>query len=152
MEEIRKKISKKNSGSENGNSRSIKMKNIETREEIIFSSVKDVQNRFNIKHHTTITRLCKHERSGLIDGKWKVAYLEDDYDGSTITVTRRNYSAGPRKIEVEDLYTNTKTIYSSYREFEKINHLKYKSVAVKTTYVKGDTFVFKERYKITLLN
>lgn len=53
---------------------------------------------------------------------------------------------------VEDLDTHEITNYKSYREFEIKNNIKYKSVAVKTTYIKGDTFIFKNKYKITLLN
>ena len=56
------------------------------------------------------------------------------------------------RIMVEDLDTHEITNYKSDREFERKNNIKYKSVAVKMTYIKGDTFIFKNRYKITLLN
>ena len=152
MNDICKKISTKNSGVGNGNARAIKMLNVETGEELFFNSVRDAQNRFGIRHHTTLTRICKHERKCLFNDKWKVAYVEDDYDGDFVSIDKKRISFGPRKIEVFDSLTGKTSIYGSYRQFERDNGLKYKSVAVKTTYFKGDIFFFRERYRITLLN
>lgn len=130
----------------------MKFKNINTGEELSFPSVKDAQLHFNEPNHISFTRRCQHIIKSPYNGEWRVAYAEDDYDGDRITLMKKSVSVGPRKILVEDLDTHSNAVYSSYRDFERKNNLKYKSVAVKTTYHKGDTFLFRKRYQITLLN
>ena len=153
MNDIKNKISKANSGKNNGNARAIKMKNIESGEELFFESVSEAQDYFNEPHHTTFTRRCKGTNLSLYKDKWKISFTENDYDDfKNVHINKQSVHVGPRKITVEDLYTHEISNYTSYREFERKNNIKYKSVAVKTTYIKGDTFIFKDRYKITLLN
>lgn len=152
MVKINSKISKRNSRSGNGNSRAIKMKNIHTGEEIFFDSIKSAQIHFNDENHCGFGRRCSHIINKPYKDEWLVAYKEDDYNGSKPSTSKKSFVVGSRKIEVENLETGETTIYTSYRDFERKNDLKYKSVAVKVTYHKGDTFIFRSKYKITLLN
>ncbi len=124
-----------------------------TGKELKFDSVIEAQHYFNEPNHVSFCRRCK----GLIlkpyKNKWKVAYIGYEYDKfDNIYIKRLNVHVGSRKIKVYNMENNIIKIFNSYREFEKSEGLKHRSVAIKTTYHKGESFIFKNKYKITLLN
>lgn len=152
MDKIKNKISESNSKGNNGNARPVKVKNIETGEELFFDSISSLQEYFKIKHHVGISRRCKHIIEKPLLGQWYVSYAEYDYDDTDVLVKKHDIHVGSRNISVFDRQTKQTCVYESYRDFERKNNLKIKTISSKTPYKKGDVFLLKDRYEITLLN
>lgn len=79
LEIIKEKLRKTKMGSNNPNARPVKIKNIETGEELHFGSAAKVRDYFNYGNHNFVTRRCNHTCTCLWQGKWAIAYEEDEY-------------------------------------------------------------------------
>lgn len=66
-------------GKNNPNSRSIKVKNMETDEELFFDTVLECQEYFGEKHHRFITTRVTHVTKSLYKGKWNIVYFDEPY-------------------------------------------------------------------------
>ena len=79
MSEIKEKIRNTKTGSKNPNSRAVKVKHIDTGEELFFNTVTECKEYFKEKHHRFITIRVKKETAYLYKGVWNIAYKEDEY-------------------------------------------------------------------------
>lgn len=145
---IKEKISKTKIGDKNPNTRKVKCFNVETGEELHFNTIADVQRYFNYNNHNFVTRRCNHSVRCLWQGKWKIAYEEDDYD--PIVTVEKNIRRATH-INLEVLETGENYYFPSYAAAERFFDLPIKSISSKA-YLKGETFIFKDKYKITVLN
>ena len=79
MNDIKEKIRNTKLGSKNPNSKAVKIKHIDTGEELFFDTVTDCKKYFNEKHHRFITARVKKEVKSLYKGVWYIAYKDDEY-------------------------------------------------------------------------
>ena len=148
MISIKEKIRKTKLGDKNPNTRKVKCRNVETGEELHFDTIADAQKYFNHSNHNFIVRRCSHTVRCLWKRKWQIAYEEDDYD-QLMTVEKNIRKA--THIDLEVLETGEKYYFPSYAAAERFFDLPRKSISSKA-YLKGETFIFKDKYKITVLN
>ena len=147
MSLIKEKIRTSKLGSKNPNARPVKIKNVETGEELHFGSVAEVRDYFNHNNHSFVTKRCNHTCTCLWQGKWAIAYEEDEY--FDFTKTKGNNRSV--QIKLVDLSNNKEYKFSSYAEAERFFNIKPKSLSGKA-YQKGKHFIFKDRFDITILN
>ena len=145
---IKEKIRQTKLGNKNPNTRKVKCRNVDTNEEIHFDTIAEVQQYFNHDNHNFVTRRCNHTIRCLWQGKWQIAYEEDDYDA---LMTREKNNRKSTHINVEVLDTGNIYSFPSYASAERFFDLPQKSISSKA-YLKGETFVFQDKYKITVLN
>lgn len=74
MLEISKKISESKTGKLNPNSRMIKCENKKTNEILIFDTVKECQEYFNMQARTFIYNRCKNIAKSLFRDEWDISY------------------------------------------------------------------------------
>lgn len=148
MNDIKEKIRQTKLGGKNPNARKIKIKNIETNEELHFDSAADVQRYFNYSNHNFVTRRCQHIIRCLWQKKWLIAYEEDEYDYN-MTVEKNNRRS--THILLTDLLTNQEYEFPSYTAAERFFNLPIKSISGKA-YLRGEEFIHLNRYKIKVLN
>lgn len=147
MEIIKNKIRATKCGSKNPNARPIKIKNVETGEEIHFGSCAEVRDYFHHTNHGFVTKRCNHTCTCLWQGKWAIAYEEDDY----FNFTKAKGNKKSVHIKLIDLLDNKYYEFASYAEAERYFKMKPKSLSGKA-YMKGNHFIFKDRFDITVLN
>lgn len=145
LEEIEEKIRQSKLGGKNPHSTKVKCKNIETDEEFHFSSQAEMVDFFNATNHQFISRRCRGEVKSLYQGKWAIAYEDDDYDR---TATPKIKSKRAKSVKVKNLETNEEKEFSSYAEAERYFGEKPRSFSSKA-YKRGITFKYKEQYEIT---
>lgn len=148
MDIIKDKIKRTKLGQLNPNSRKVKCFNVNTKEELHFSTLKECQEYFNEKHHNFITRRCKKEISYLYNGVWEIAYEEEDYNNK---YTKEKKNRKSRKIQIKDIQTKEVHVFPSYASAERHYGLRKKAISGKA-YEKGKFFVFSGKYEITVLN
>lgn len=153
---IRNKISQKKIGINNINAKSVKCFNIETKEELIFPTVKECQSYFGEKHHRFITIRTSGTTISLYKNLWKIAYLEDEYKEFIVTTKRRKVS-----IIITDTNTNQTEMFSSLNKLYKDYDFSWNEVKGHMYNSDGsckkDTnydFIVRNRYRIqiTILN
>ena len=145
LEKISQKIKKSKIGGNNPNSRKIKCKNINTNEELHFDSAADCKRYFNETNHNFAIRRCRKTVRSLYKQEWAIAYEENDYD--LINQNKRTRT----HISVFDNVTSQTKNFNTYSEAEKYYSLNNRELS-KTTHIKGETFLIRDRYKITILN
>ena len=143
--EISKKIKDTKLGGKNPNAKKIKCKNINTGEELHFESASDCQRYFNETNHNFIIRRCRKHIRSLYKQQWAFAYEEEDYDFFNQNKRTRT------NISVFDIETNETNVFNTYSSAEKYYSLNKRELN-KTTHVKGESFIIRNRYKITILN
>ena len=148
MNIIKEKLHQSKLGGKNPQARKIKIKNINTNEELHFNSVAEVKDYFHWSNHNFVTRRCNHTIRCLWQKEWLIAYEEDEYD-LTASINKNNRKA--TKIHLMDLTSNKEYDFQSYAEAERYFNLKPKSLSNKA-YLKGESFIFNKQFKITVLN
>ena len=116
MEITKNKISESKKGKKNPNSRKIKSKNINTKEELFFDSLSECQAYFNEQNHNFITRRVQHKTKYAYQGYWLIAYQEDEYI-TDFTTSKSNRKAKP--VKVTDNNTNETKKFNSYAAAER---------------------------------
>lgn len=76
---ISQKISRSKLKDKNPNSKSIKCRNVNTKEELFFDSMVDCRDYFGEKTHRFITTRVLHNTKSLYKGAWEIAYIDEDY-------------------------------------------------------------------------
>lgn len=145
LERIAQKIKESKIGGKNPNSRKIKCKNIKTNQELHFDSAVDCQKYFNETNHNFAIRRCRKNVRSLYKQEWLIAYEENDYD--LINQNKRTRT----HISVCDNTTNETKCFNTYTDAERYYGFDNGELS-KTTHVKGETFLIRDRYKITILN
>ena len=148
MEIIKEKIRKTKIGSLNPQARPVKCLNIETNEELHFSSAAEVRDYFGETNHNFVTRRCKRVTNYMFRGIWKIAYEEDDYNPNysnekSIRTRTSNH--------IVDMVTGEEKDFKTYAAAERYFNMKPKTISGKA-YLKGESFTINDRYKITVLN
>ena len=142
---ITEKIKQSKIGGKNPNARKIKCKNIHTNEELHFDSASNCQKYFNETNHNFIIRRCRKYVRSLYKQQWAIAYEEDNYD--SFNQNKRTRTC----IFVLDMKTNETNIFNTYSSAERYYDFNKRELS-KTTHIKGESFIIRNRYKITILN
>lgn len=79
MISIKNKLSESLSGSNNGMSKMVKIKNVITNEIIHFDTIKDLLTYFGVKNKTQFFNIATNKRNTLYRGVWNVAYEENEF-------------------------------------------------------------------------
>ena len=143
--EISQKIKEAKLGGKNPNARKIKCKNIKTNEELHFGSASECQSYFNETNHNFAIRRCRKQVRSLYKKQWMIAYEEEDYELFEQTKRTRTH------ISVIDLETNEIKTFQTYSSAEKYYNFSQRELS-KTTHIKGESFIVRNKYKITILN
>lgn len=88
LKNISKKIRESKIGKKNPNSKSVKVYNILTNEEIFFDTVLDCQIFFNEATHRFITTRVLGQTKSLYKKEWKIAYSNEEYREFTVGIHR----------------------------------------------------------------
>lgn len=144
---IKEKIRNTKLGNKNPNARPVKIKNVETGEELHFGSAAEVRDYFHHSNHNFVTKRCNHTSTCLWQEKWAIAYEEDEY----FNFTKKKGNRRSTHIKLIDLLDNKEYEFLSYSEAERHFNLKKKSLSGKA-YLKGEHFIFQNRFDITILN
>lgn len=147
MQIISEKIRASKLGEKNPNARPVKIKNVETGEEKHFGSAAEVRDYFSHSNHNFVTRRCNHTCTCLWQGIWAMAYEEDEY----INFTKEKNNRKSTHIKLIDLSDNQSYDFPSYAQAERYFGLKPKTLSGKA-YLKGEHFIFQNRFDITVLN
>jgi len=81
-------------------------------------------------------------------GIWKIAYEEDEYNpnySNEKSIRTRTHN------NVLDMVTGEEKEFNTYTAAEKYFNMKPKTISGKA-YLKGESFIIDNRYKITVLN
>ena len=79
MEQIKEKIRQTKMSGKNPNAHAVKCLNIETNEIIYFDTAEDARRYFNYSNHQFVTRRCMNMLKCPFQGKYKFAYVENDF-------------------------------------------------------------------------
>lgn len=88
LKNISKKIRESKIGRKNPNSKSVKVYNILTNEEIFFDTVLDCQIFFNEATHRFVTTRVLGQTKSLYKKEWKIAYSNEEYREFTVGIHR----------------------------------------------------------------
>lgn len=88
---IKNKISKANSGLNNGNHKSIKCYNIVSNQLLKFNTLTDCLKYFNIKSKHMITNICNNKAKYYFRNQWTFAYISNEFNLNLKIRTRFNW-------------------------------------------------------------
>ena len=142
---ICEKIKESKIGGNNPNARRIKCKNINTNEELHFDSASACKEYFNETNHNFAIRRCRKYVRSLYKQEWLIAYEENEYDLTNQQKRTRT------NISVFDTITNETKNFNTYSSAERYYGFNKRELS-KTTHTKGECFLIRDRYKITILN
>lgn len=148
MSVIEEKIRQTKIGDKNPNAKAIKCRNVNTLEELHFNTMKECQDYFGETNHQFISRRCLGKLKNLYKNQWQFSYIDKEYfpySSPNETKTTRRY------ILVEDLDTNEIKEFKTYSSAEKYYNLEKRELS-QITHLKGDVFIIRNKYKITVLN
>lgn len=142
---ISQKISKTKLKGNNPNSKNIKCRNIDTKEELFFDSVIDCKDYFGEKTHRFITTRVLHNTKSLYKGVWEIAYANEDY-----CQFERKVNKTGTILSVVDIKTNTEVIFKSIRLASRELNIGRNQI---NKHIKNDEMSFViNNYKFTILN
>lgn len=121
MDIIRNKISKSNTGKNNGMSKQLKVKSIITNKEYHFDTLGQLLNFFNLKGKGVMAKANKKDNT-LFRKEWLVAYENEEYQNYNMP---NEHSRGT-KVKVIDLNTNEEIILGSKNELFRFLKFKHK--------------------------
>ena len=145
MQLIGQKISKTKLRGNNPNSKSIKCRNVDTKEELFFDSATDCRDYFGERTHRFVTTRVLHSTKSLYKGIWEIAYANEDY-----YQFERKVDKTGTVLSVVNMKTNLETIFKSIRLASR--ELNINRIQI-TKHIKNneDSFVI-DNYKFTILN
>lgn len=145
LNSIKNKISITKTGDKNPNSKSIKCLNVNTNEELIFSTVEECRKYFNEKTHRFITTRVLHQTKSLYNGEWAISYIEDEYYSFKSKVNKSG-----KKVQVINLETNIEMIFESIRLASRNLNISRGKI---NQHIKNNEIQFLiDNYQITILN
>lgn len=142
---IGQKISKTKLKGGNPNSKSVKCRNVDTKEELFFDSITDCKDYFGEKTHRFITTRVLHSTKSLYKGIWEIAYANEDY-----YQFERKVDKTGTILSVVNMETNSEAIFKSIRLASR--ELNINRIQI-TKHIKNNenSFVINN-YKFTILN
>ena len=145
MQLISKKISLTKLKGNNPNSKGVKCRNIDTKEELFFDSVTDCKDYFGERTHRFITTRVLHNTKSLYKGIWEIAYTNEDY-----YKFERKVNKSGMLLNVVDMETNFEMIFKSVRLASRELNINRNQII---KYIKNNerSFVINN-YKFTILN
>lgn len=142
---IGQKISKTKLKGNNPNSKKIKCRNIDTKEELFFDSMIDCRDYFNEKTHRFIITRVLYNTKSLYKGVWEIAYADKDYYRFERKVNKSGTS-----LNVINMRTNLETNFKSVRLASRELSINRNQI---TKHIKNNENVFIiNDYKFTILN
>ena len=120
LQEIKNKISKSNTGINNGLSKQIKAYNIITKEIIHFNTLTEACKYFNHKQKGSFIQHCEHKAKYLWRKEWTFAYENNDFDYKNLMIEYDKSCRNGQKLKIINLLTNEEIIFNS---FSKLNTL-----------------------------
>lgn len=142
---ICEKLKNSKIGGNNPNARKIKCKNVNTSEELHFNSASECKEYFNETNHNFAIRRCRKIVRSLYKQEWTIAYEENEYDLANQSKRTRTH------VSVLDTLTNETMYFNTYSSAEKYYGLNKRELSIKT-HIKGECFLIRNRYKVTILN
>lgn len=134
---IADKIRQSKNGSLNPNAKEIKCKNIETDEELFFSTVKECKEYFKENTHRFITNRITQKTKVPYKGLWMIAYKENEY------LYEPKHKTG-KIINVVNLITKETQKYYSIREASRALNIDRSKIK--------NSLIINNTYKIIILN
>ena len=107
MSTIKSKISKANSGKNNGNSTQLKIKSVKSGAEYYFNTLAEALQFFNMKNGYVLVSRAKQLNTTLFRDEWLVAFEFDNYKNYNLP---NKHSRGT-KVKLIDLSTNTEKLF-----------------------------------------
>jgi group I intron endonuclease len=145
MQLISQRISKTKLKGNNPNSKSIKCRNVDTKEELFFDSAIDCRDYFEEKTHRFITTRVLHNTKSLYKSVWEISYANEDYYQFERKVDKKGTS-----LSVVDIETNLETIFKSIRLASRELNINRNQI---TKHIKNNENIFIiNNYKFTILN
>lgn len=142
---ISQKISKSKLNDNNPHAKSVKCRNIDTKEELFFNTMVECKNYFHEKTHRFITTRVRHETKSLYKGVWEIAYTEEDYYQFEKKVNKRG-----TLLNVINMDNNSEVNFESIRLASRELNINRSQI---TKHIKNNETVFIiHNYKITILN
>jgi group I intron endonuclease len=148
MQAIKNKIKETKIGGNNPHSTSIKCKNIKTLQELYFESMQEVADFFGEKNHSFVSRRVRKIIKKIYKDEWIFAYKEEDYPDYVFVPY--NYKA--KKIEITVLENSEKFIFENFASAERYFDFPKQSISKTYNRKKAKKFLFRKKYKITILN
>ena len=129
LQEIKDKISKSNSGKNNGLAKSVKALNVITNEVLNFETLTDACKYFNIKNKASIIGHCEKRAKNLWRSQWTFAYKDDKFMTNLNTSHDRSTNRGTI-VKLVNLTTKEEIIFNSLNKLNSYlgvpkNKLKY---------------------------
>lgn len=142
---ISQKISKTKLKGDNPNSKNIKCRNIDTKEELFFDSMTDCKDYFDEKTHRFITTRVLHNTKSLYRGVWEIAYTNENY-----YQFERKVNKTGTILSVVNIKTNTEVVFKSIRLASRELNINRNQI---NKHIKNNemSFVIND-YKFTILN
>lgn len=145
MLSISQKISESKLNDNNPHARSVKCRNIDTKEELFFNTMIECKNYFHEKTHRFITTRVSYETKSLYKGVWEIAYTESDYYQFKKKVNKRG-----TLLNVVNMDNNSEVNFESIRLASRELNINRSQIA---KHIKNNETVFIiNNYKITILN
>ena len=127
MQQIKEKISKSNSGKNNGMSVAIKALNVNTNEILYFDTLHDACVYFNHKQKNTFVKYCKHRAICLWRKEWTFAYENDNFNINLPTEYDKSLNHGT-KVKLIDLKTKEEKMFNSMQKLCGHLNISYKDL------------------------
>ena len=142
---IGQKISKTKLKEHNPNSKSVKCRNVDTKEELFFDSMIDCRDYFNEKTHRFITTRVLYQTKSLYKGVWEIAYADQNYYNFERKVNKKG-----TMLNVVNMETNIETNFKSIRLTARELNINRNTI---DKHIKNNEKVFCiDNYKFTILN
>lgn len=144
MNIIKEKIRQTKLGGKNPAAKKVKCRNEETKEEIHFNSISEMQQFFGEKNHNFITRRCNGKIKCLYKGIWNMAYEENEYEYKTVN---KNNARAKHIIVIEP--DGKEKEFNTYSSAEKNYGFPRGSLSKKQRKENKNIFIYRN-YKIVL--
>lgn len=124
---IKQKISKANSGKNNGMAKSIKALNVKTNEVIHFETLNAALKYFNHKQKASFVLHCNKLAKYLWRGEWTFAYENDEFMTDLIEKYDSSLRNG-HKVKIIDLETNKEEVFNSISKLSQQYDIPYNEI------------------------
>ena len=122
MKNIKEKLSESKKGGKNPQARAVKCKNINTGEELYFTSQAEMRDYFKEPNHQFCSRRCLGKIKSLYKNEWAIAFEDQDYP--IINYHKGETPKRGRELKIIDLVNNKEYYFNSLRELERDTNIK----------------------------
>ena len=129
----------------NPNAKSVKCRNVDTKEELFFNTVADCQEYFSEATHRFITTRVLHQTQSLYKGIWEIAYVDEEYGQF-----QRKVDKSGTLLRITNLETDLDTLFKSARLASRELGINRNQIMKNIKNNKKDFII--DNYKFTILN